>query len=68
MNNFRKLTSFILVTSATIATLIGCTPTVKVEAPDKAIVVNMNLNIEHTVKVQIQRDLEDTFKKNPDLF
>lgn len=57
-----------LVIAVPALTLIGCTPTVKVEAPDKPIVVNMNLNIEHTVKVQIQKELNDTFSKNPELF
>ncbi|MBX9977861.1 MAG: YnbE family lipoprotein [Alphaproteobacteria bacterium] len=31
--------------------LIACTPTVKVEAPDKPIDVNMNVNIKHKIKV-----------------
>ena len=37
-------------------TLVGaCTPTVKLEAPDKPIEINMNVNIEHRVKVEIDR-------------
>lgn len=32
--------------------LTACTPTVKVEAPDKPIDVNMNVNIKHKIKVK----------------
>jgi hypothetical protein len=46
----------------------GCTPTVKVEAPDKPIVINLNVKIEQEVRVKIERELEDSFEENPDLF
>lgn len=45
-------------------TLCSCTPTVKVEAPDKPIVVNLNVKVKH----EIQRELDLTIKKNDDLF
>ncbi len=46
----------------------GCTPTVKVEAPDKPIVINMNMKIDHEVRVKIQNDLKKAKKENPDIF
>lgn len=46
----------------------GCAPTVKVEAPDKPIVVNMNINIEHNLKVKVEKDLDKVIKQNPDIF
>ena len=46
----------------------ACTPTVKVEAPDKPIVINLNVKIEQEVRVKIERALEDSFDSNPDLF
>ena len=48
--------------------LMGCTPTVKVEAPDKPIVINMNMKIEHTVMVAVKKDLKKAEKDNPDIF
>jgi len=48
--------------------LVGCTPTVKVEAPDKPIVINMNMRIDHKVKVKVQKDLKKAKKDNPDIF
>ena len=50
-------------------TLVGaCTPTVKLEAPDKPIEINMNVNIEHRVKVEIDRDVKTAIKNNKDIF
>ena len=46
----------------------ACTPTVKVEAPDKPIEINMNVNIQHHVKVEIERDVKTAIKNNKDIF
>jgi hypothetical protein len=46
----------------------ACTPTVKVEAPDKPIEINMKVNIEHRIKVEIDRDVQTAIKNNKDIF
>ncbi len=47
----------------------ACSPTVKVEAPDKPIVINMNVNISHEVRVKVDRDLDSSvFAKDSPLF
>ncbi len=46
----------------------ACTPTIKVEAPDKPIVINMNINISHEIRVKIDKDLESTMKKKSSIF
>ncbi|MGE0119980.1 MAG: YnbE family lipoprotein [Dongiaceae bacterium] len=48
--------------------LVACQPTVKVEAPDKPIVINLNVKIEQEVRVKIDREVEDLLKTQPDLF
>lgn len=48
--------------------LMACTPTVKLEAPDKPIEINLNINIEQHVKVEIEKDLHQTIQKNKDIF
>ena len=48
--------------------IAACQPTVKVEAPDKPIRVDLNVKIEHKVKVQIDKDLDSAIKKNQDIF
>lgn len=46
----------------------GCNPTVKVEAPDKPIEINLNVRIEQEVRVKIDRELDQVFDNNPELF
>ena len=48
--------------------LAACNPTVKVEAPDKPIVINLNVKIEQEVRVKVEKDAEDLVANNPDLF
>ncbi|MCF8496293.1 MAG: YnbE family lipoprotein [Alphaproteobacteria bacterium] len=52
----------------TVLMLMACTPTVKLEAPDKPIEINLNVNIEHHVKVEIEKDVRQTIQQNKDIF
>lgn len=45
----------------------ACTPTVKVAA-DEPITINLNVNIQHEIRVKVDKDLEDTMAKNSALF
>lgn len=38
--------------------VVGCTPTVKVEAPDKPIHLKVDINITQEVKLKVERDVE----------
>jgi hypothetical protein len=46
----------------------GCNPTVKVEAPDKPIEINLNVKIEHNIRLQVDEELEDLFSEDSDIF
>ncbi|MGD1933706.1 MAG: YnbE family lipoprotein [Candidatus Phaeomarinobacter sp.] len=46
----------------------ACTPTVKVQAPDKPIEINLNVKIEQEIRIKVDRELDDLFANNPDLF
>jgi len=48
--------------------LVGCTPTVKVEAPDKPIEINLNVKIEHEIRLQVDKELEGLFEEDSELF
>lgn len=48
--------------------LAACNPTVKVEAPDKPIVINLNVKIEQEVRVKVDKDVENLVQSNPTLF
>jgi hypothetical protein len=58
----------LLVSMACLSVLSACTPTVKVEAPDKPIEINMNVKIDHEVRVRVEKDLENEISNNPELF
>ncbi len=58
----------ILFAMFTLCLMAGCTPTVKVQAPDDPIEINLNVNIEHRVKVEIDRDVQQAISKNEDIF
>lgn len=46
--------------------LVGCT--LKVAAPDKPITINLNVKIEHEVRIKVEKDLENLFEEESDLF
>lgn len=48
--------------------VIACSPTVKVEAPEKPITINLNVKIEHEVRVKIEKDVENLLKNDDGLF
>ena len=46
----------------------GCNPTVKVEAPDKPIEINLNVRIEHEIRLQVDKELEGLFDEDSEVF
>ncbi len=48
--------------------LAGCNPTVKLEAPDKPIEINLNVKIEHHIRLQVDKELEGLFSDDSDIF
>ena len=46
----------------------GCSPTVKVEAPDKPIEINLNVKIEHEIRLQVDQELEGLFDEESEVF
>ncbi|WP_202604044.1 YnbE family lipoprotein [Photobacterium halotolerans] len=41
--------------------LAGCTPTVQVAASDKPIEVNLNVKIEHEIRIKVDKEIDDLF-------
>ncbi len=52
MNRLSMLVIFLFLGAA-------CTPTVKVEAPDKPIEINMNINIKHEILIKVEKQVEE---------
>jgi len=53
---------------ALLALAIGCTPKVEVMPPEEPIVINLNVKIEHEIRVKVDKDLENLFEENEELF
>ena len=47
--------------------LAGCTPTVKV-ATDEPITINLNVNIKHEILIKVDKELDDLFSEDSELF
>ncbi len=46
----------------------ACQPKVAIEAPKDPIVINLNVKIEQEVRVKVEKDVDDLFSDNEDLF
>ena len=53
---------------AILLALAACQHKVQVEAPKDPIVINLNVKIEQEVRVKVDREVEDLFADNPELF
>ncbi|MEL7490058.1 MAG: YnbE family lipoprotein [Pseudomonadota bacterium] len=53
--------------AAVVFLAVGCA-TVKVEAPDEPIEINLNVKIEQEVRIRLDEDIEDLITNNPDIF
>jgi hypothetical protein len=60
----------VLLSAIAAAAISGCTPTVRVEVPDKPIEINLNINmkIEQNVRVKLERELDRAAQTNPGIF
>lgn len=52
-----------------ICLMTACTPTVQVAVPDKPIEINLNVKIQHEIKVKVDKELSEIFSEDSeDLF
>ena len=47
--------------------LLGCNPTIRVEAPTEPIRIEANITISHEIKIIVQKDVEEVLS-DEDLF
>jgi hypothetical protein len=48
--------------------LLACTPRIVVETPNEPIVINMNIKVEHEVRIKIDKELDSLIEEDDDLF
>ncbi len=46
----------------------ACTPRVELGGSDKPITINMNVKIDHEVRVKVEKDLDSVISADSDLF
>jgi hypothetical protein len=54
--------------AAILTVFLGLTACINVQAPEKPIEINLNVNIKQEVIVKLQKDAEDLITSNPELF
>lgn len=48
--------------------LVACSPTIKVQAPDKPIEINLNVKIDHEVRIKLDKEAAALIESNPNAF
>ena len=61
LTKFASLSAILLVSAA-------CTTKVEVATPKEPITINLNVKIQHEIRVKVDKELEDVFKKDKGLF
>jgi len=51
-----------------IAGLAACSPTIQVAPPKEPIEINLNVKIEHEIRIQVDKELEGLFDEDSGLF
>ena len=66
-----KLNSWVLVGSFCVGMSLGvwgCTPRVEVVPSDKPITINLNVKIDHEIRVKVEKELDEVLSENGELF
>lgn len=61
-------TQQVLLAAALATVLWGCTPTVRVAPPTEPITINLNVKIDHEIRVKVDKELDDLFSEDSELF
>ena len=51
-----------------VAGILGCTPKVAVEAPEKPITINLNIKLDADVRVKLDEAAKKDIEANPNVF
>ncbi len=46
----------------------ACSPTVRMEAPEKPITINLNVKIQHEIRVKVEKELDNVLSEDSGLF
>ena len=48
--------------------LAACSPRIALEAPKEPITINLNVKIDHEIRLRVEKDLEQLFSEESQLF
>ena len=51
-----------------LAPLAACTPRVALEAPKEPITINLNVKIDHEIRLKVEKDIDQLFSEDSELF
>ncbi len=57
-----------LLCAAALFAAAACTPTVKVEAPQEPITINLNIKLDADVRVRLEEQAREDIRENEDIF
>jgi len=57
-----------MVIGGVVVVIGACTPRVEVAAPDKPITINLNVKIDHEIRVKVDKDLDQVLSDKSGLF
>lgn len=57
------ITGWLLALSVT-----SCTPTIQIAPPSEPITINLNIKIEHEIRIKVDKELDDLFESEGDIF
>lgn len=61
-----KLSTAVIIAFGLLMT--SCTPTVQVAVPNEPITINLNVRIEHEIRVKVEQELDGIFTADSGLF
>ncbi|MEZ5492318.1 MAG: YnbE family lipoprotein [Gammaproteobacteria bacterium] len=68
MNEFIARSALLLLLPTSLLLVASCTPTVRVAAPEEPITINLNVRIQHDIRVRVEEELDDIFSEDSNLF
>jgi len=51
-----------------ILSIVACTPTIQVAVPNEPITINLNVRIEHEIRIKVEEELDGIFSLDSGLF
>ena len=65
---YTRTGGLILLSTVFLLVIGGCTPVVKVEPSSEPITINLNVKIEHEIRVKVEKEVDEMLSEDSGLF